>query len=348
MPFGDKLYTLRGSNQSGAESEATTESEHEMEGGLLLNVVVRESSAVLELLTGEDKSLLIRGDALLVLDLGLDILNSVRGLNVQGDGLAGEGLHEDLHATTESEDQVEGGLLLDVVVRKSATILELLASKDESLLIGRNTFLVLDLSLDVFDGVRRLNIESDGLAGESLNEDLHATAKSQDQMESGLFLDVVVAKGSSVLELLTSKDEALLIGGDALLVLDLGLDVLNGVRRLNIEGDGLASQSLDEDLHATAKSEDQVKSGLLLDVVVRKSAAILELLAGEDESLLIGRDALLVLDLSLDVLDGVRGLNVQSNGLACKGLDEDLHLVVELLFINYNLTNSVAFYTSPN
>ena len=215
-------------------------------------------------------------------------------------------------------------------------------------MIGRNTFLVLDLSLDVFDGVRRLNIESDGLAGESLNEDLHTTAKSKDQMESGLLLDVVVAKGSSVLELLTSKDEALLIGGDALLVLDLGLDVLNGVRRLNIEGDGLASQSLDEDLHATAKSEDQVKSGLLLDVVVRKSAAILELLAGEDESLLIGRDALLVLDLSLDVLDGVRGLNVQSNGLACKGLDEDLHLVVELLFINYNLTNSVAFYTSPN
>jgi len=215
-------------------------------------------------------------------------------------------------------------------------------------LIGRNTFLVLDLSLDVFDGVRRLNIESDGLTGESLNEDLHTTAKSENQMESGLLLDVVVAKGSSVLKLLASEDEALLIGGDALLVLDLGLDVLNSVRRLNIEGDGLASQSLDEDLHATAKSEDQVKSGLLLDVVVRKSAAILELLAGEDESLLIGRDALLVLDLSLDVLDGVRGLNVQSNGLACKGLDEDLHLVVELLLIYYNLTNSVAFYTSPN
>ena len=215
-------------------------------------------------------------------------------------------------------------------------------------MIGRNTFLVLDLSLDIFDGVRRLNIESDGLAGESLDEDLHTTAKSEDQMESGLLLDVVVAKGSSVLKLLASEDEALLIGGDALLVLNLGLDVLNGVRRLNIEGDGLASQSLDEDLHATAKSEDQVKSGLLLDVVVRKSAAILELLAGEDESLLIGRDALLVLDLSLDVLDGVRGLNVQSNGLACKGLDEDLHLVVELLLIYYNLTNSVAFYTSPN
>ena len=318
-----------------------------MEGGLLLNVVVRESSAVLELLTGEDKSLLVGGDALLVLDLGLDVLDGVRGLNVQSDGLAGEGLHEDLHATTESEDQVEGRLLLDVVVRKSATILELLASEDESLLVRRNTFLVLNLSLDVLNSVRGLNVEGDGLTGEGLDEDLHTTTESEDQVESRLLLDVVVAKSAAVLELLASEDEALLIRGDALLVLDLGLDIFDCVRRLNIEGDGLASQSLDEDLHATAKSEDQVKSGLLLDVVVRKSAAILELLAGEDEALLIGRDALLVLDLSLDILNGVRRLNVQSNGLACKGLDEDLHLEVELLLIIYNLTNSVAFYTPP-
>ena len=48
-----------------------------MESGLLLNVVVRESSAVLELLSSEDESLLIGGDALLVLDLGLDVLDSV-------------------------------------------------------------------------------------------------------------------------------------------------------------------------------------------------------------------------------------------------------------------------------
>ena len=36
---------------------------------------------------------------------------------------------------------------------------------------------------------------------------------------------------------------------------------------------------------------------LLLDVVVRERAAILELLAREDEPLLVRRDALLVLDL---------------------------------------------------
>jgi len=48
---------------------------------------------------------------------------------------------------------VEGGLLLDVVVRKSAAVLELLASEDEALLIWGNTFLVLNLGLDVLNGV---------------------------------------------------------------------------------------------------------------------------------------------------------------------------------------------------
>jgi len=79
-----------------------------MEGGLLLDVVVRKSSAVLELLTSEDKSLLIWWDSLLVLDLGFDVLNGVRWLDIKGDGLTGEGLDEDLHTTSKSEDQVEG------------------------------------------------------------------------------------------------------------------------------------------------------------------------------------------------------------------------------------------------
>lgn len=60
----------------------------------LLDVVVGESSAILELLTSEDQSLLVRGNALLVLDLGLDIVDGVRGLDLEGDGLARQGLHE--------------------------------------------------------------------------------------------------------------------------------------------------------------------------------------------------------------------------------------------------------------
>ena len=68
-----------------------------MEGGLLLNVVVGQGAAILELLAGEDQTLLIRGDALLVLNLGLDVVDGVGALHLEGDGLAGEGLDEDLH-----------------------------------------------------------------------------------------------------------------------------------------------------------------------------------------------------------------------------------------------------------
>ena len=82
-----------------------------------------------------------------------------------------------------------------------------------------------------------------------------------------------------------------------LLVLDLGLDVVNGVAGLHLQGDGLARQGLDKDLHATTQPEHQVESGLLLNVVVSQGAAILELLAGEDQTLLVRRDALLVLNL---------------------------------------------------
>merc|ERR1711950_28133 len=127
-------------------------------------------------------------------------------------------------------------------------------------------------------------------------------------MEGALLLDVVVRESSSILQLLAGEDQPLLIWGDSLLVLDLGLDVLDGVRGLHLEGDGLASQGLDEDLHTSPESEHKMEGALLLDVVVGESSSVLQLLAGEDQPLLIWGDSLLVLDLGLDVLDGVRGL----------------------------------------
>jgi len=75
----------------------TTQAQHQVEGGLLLDVVVGQGAAVLELLSGEDQALLVGGDALLVLDLGLDIVDGVGRLHLEGDSLAREGLHEDLH-----------------------------------------------------------------------------------------------------------------------------------------------------------------------------------------------------------------------------------------------------------
>jgi hypothetical protein len=53
----------------------------------------------------------------------------------------------------------------------------------------------------------------------------------------------VIGKSPSVLELLSSKDQSLLIWGNALLVLDLGLDIVNGVRGFNLKGDGLSGKA---------------------------------------------------------------------------------------------------------
>ena len=78
---------------------------------------------------------------------------------------------------------MEGGLLLDVVIRQSATILKLLACEDETLLIRRDAkgkislspsgmddgaclpFLVLNLCLDIINGIRGLDLQSNGLSG---------------------------------------------------------------------------------------------------------------------------------------------------------------------------------------
>ena len=62
-------------------------------------------------------------------------------------------VREHLHTATEAQHQVEGRLLLDVVVRQRAPVFELLASKDQPLLVWWDALLVLDLCLDVVDRV---------------------------------------------------------------------------------------------------------------------------------------------------------------------------------------------------
>merc|ERR1719232_1870925 len=155
---------------------STAKAKDKMEGRFLLNVVVRERSAVLELLSSEDQSLLLWRDAFLVLDLGFHIGDRVVWLDVQCDRLSREGLDEDLHGTTaKAKDKVEGRFLLNVVVRKGSAVLELFSSEDQSLLLRRDTFLVLDLGFHVGDRVIWLDIQSDRLSREGLDEDLHGT-----------------------------------------------------------------------------------------------------------------------------------------------------------------------------
>ena len=200
-----------------------------MQGALLLDIVVRKGAAILKLLSREDQPLLIRRDTLLVLDLALDVINGIRALHFQRDGLAGQRLDEDLHTATQTKDQMESALLLDVVIAQGPAILELFAGKDETLLIRRNTLLVLDLRFDVVDRIRRLNLKRDRLSRQGLDEDLHTTTETEDEMESRFLLDVVVGEGTSIFELLSSEDEALLVGRNALFILDLRLHVVDRV-----------------------------------------------------------------------------------------------------------------------
>lgn len=66
---------------------------------------------------------------------------------------------------------MEGRHLPDVVIQMGAAIFERLVSESETLLVERNTFAVLDLSLDIVSGNRGLDLNGRGLAGERLHPD---------------------------------------------------------------------------------------------------------------------------------------------------------------------------------
>ena len=78
---------LSGQHLQGRLNGTSTQAQHQVKGRLFLDVVVREGSAILKLLSGEDQTLLIRRNSFLILDLGLNVLDTVRGLNVEGDCL---------------------------------------------------------------------------------------------------------------------------------------------------------------------------------------------------------------------------------------------------------------------
>ena len=96
-PLTHMLPSMRQHGESSLVAAA--QAQHQVERRLLLDVVVRERAAVLQLLAREDQPLLVRRDALLVLDLGLNIVNGVRALHLESDGLTGECLDKDLHQT---------------------------------------------------------------------------------------------------------------------------------------------------------------------------------------------------------------------------------------------------------
>merc|ERR1712142_394382 len=68
---------------------------------------------------------------------------------------------------------MQSRLLLNIVVRKSSPIFQLLSSKNQTLLVWRNSFLILDLGFNIVDGVTGLNLEGDGFTSQCFHKDLH-------------------------------------------------------------------------------------------------------------------------------------------------------------------------------
>ena len=77
---------------------------------------------------------------------------------------------------------------------------------------------------------------------------LESSTQTKHKVKSRLLLDVVILQRTAILQLLPGEDQALLVWGNALLILNLGLDSLDGVGSLHLKGDGFPSESLDENL----------------------------------------------------------------------------------------------------
>ena len=88
------------------KSSSSTKTKYQMESALLLDAVVTDGTAVLKLLTGEDETLLIRRDTLLIMNLRLHAIDAVARLHLKGDSLASQSLHENLHSCPNPKSEV--------------------------------------------------------------------------------------------------------------------------------------------------------------------------------------------------------------------------------------------------
>ena len=90
-------------------------------------------------------------------------------------------------------------------------------------------------------------------------------------MESGLFLDVVIAECATILKLLASVDQTLQVSGDSFLVLDHGFHSYNCVLGGYVKGEGLSMDVLDENLHvwhlASSCGNDDCLSVFQLEII---------------------------------------------------------------------------------
>src|SRR5438046_574967 len=148
-------------------------------------------------------------------------------------------------------------------------------------------------------------------------------------MQCTLLLDIIIRQGTTILQLFASENQPLLIRWNSLFVLNFRFDIIDGIRGFHFKRNSFPRESFDENLHPSTQAKNKMKSGLLLNIIIRQGTSIFELFASKDQTLLIRWDSLFVLNFRFDIVDGIRGLDFKGNGLAREGLDEDLHSAAE-------------------
>ncbi|KAJ0443269.1 hypothetical protein HanIR_Chr16g0818901 [Helianthus annuus] len=144
-------------------------------------------------------------------------------------------------------------------------------------------------------------------------------------MQGRLLLDIVVSKSPPIFKLFPSKYQPLLIRRDPFLILNLRLHIINRVRTFNLQSNRLPRQRLHKYLHTTPQPQHKMQSRFLLNIVISQRTPILELLASENQPLLVRWNPLLILNLRLHIVNRIRTLDLQSNRLPSQRLDEYLH-----------------------
>ena len=115
-----------------------------------------------------------------------DVIRQLHDIVRAGPDGGAEGVRRGGLCRRASQRQMEGRFLSDVIVRQRAAILQLLARKNEPLLVGRGAFLVLNFLLHSFNAVGGFHLQRDGLAGRRFDKKLHgarahAQGKAQHQ-----------------------------------------------------------------------------------------------------------------------------------------------------------------------
>ena len=105
-----------------ARLSAAPQPQHQMQRGFLLHVVVSERAPVLQLLSRENQSLLVRGNAFLVLNFALHHVDRVRRLHFQRHSFASQRLDKDLHAHFLLNTSTEMMMILLLLLQKQSHI----------------------------------------------------------------------------------------------------------------------------------------------------------------------------------------------------------------------------------